>query len=726
MVETRLFRFRASLCDVIRRRAWLFFAASLAGLTISAPARCNIRSLRIRPGGTVSTAPAAGLPVNGDMTLRVLLKRNPWDLVAHEILSMQDVDGNRRFSLAVNTSPWALAYFSDHGWQSGTHRYGGDGAVPHGCPSGTTYEDWWMVYQAPTPTSAGYFRLYRDGVVAHLDNDITPYNFAIPAGTNMNWKGKDLMLRIGDENPLTMVDYQVLDVCWWTAAMTDADVAAINNRQIASIADDAVRHLSDIYWYVRPSNTYPDHLTCELGACVGNTARDAAFAGDVSYSVDTPRDAGWEIPDDVSPPDPGPAPLSVTATDSGLTADVQPGSSQTASRTLVVSAGVLWPYSGVSQEQFGAGGIAQASVTGLKPGTTYYVTGQWADASGNVAIRQVPVRTTGTSGPITGPTHALHFTNGGEAITALDAAGKEPLFIRMPYDSDATIRLLLRSAPTMTGPCWFFCQRADAAGAYGYARFAIGLDYYGKLTARVNDGQQTFEAKSTERVSSTSFDEVWVVYSGPTRTTDGSLQLYKGSVLKASTVIPAGTDMTWKKWDAQFVLGGYADGIWNGSVDYEMLEPAWWTKAMSPAEMAAISGHPLFSLPDSVRQTGYLYWYARPHLANGVVEPDLGASIDTALTRQKSGITFSTGSIAPLFESNTDGTLTYSDDVPAGFGGLPYTLTDVVDALVAAGGMARANDSFPRLNIANSGDSATVLDISDAVAIARSMAGLAS
>jgi hypothetical protein len=660
------------------------------------------------------------------MTLRILVKRNPWDLVAHDILTLQDADGSRRFSLGVNTSPWITAYFSDNGWSSGTHRYGGDGAVPHGCPSGTTYEDWWMVFKAPTAVADGFFRLYRGGVVAYLDNGTTLYEFIIPAGTDVNWKGKPLTLRIGDSNPNTMADYQVLDVCWWKSALTDADIAAINNRQIASITDDSVRHLSDIYWYVRPSNTYSDHLTCELGECTGNTARDATFSGDVSYTVDTPRVAGWELPDDLIPPDPGPTPIDVSATDSTLTAMVQPGSAKTASRTLVVSSGVLWPYSSVAEQALGAGAVADASVTGLKPGTTYYVTGEWADASGNVATRQVPVRTSGSSEPIAGPTHSLHFTRGAEAVTSLDAAGLQPLFLRMPYESDATIRVLLRCAPTMHGPCWFICQRADAAGAFGYARFAIGLDQYSDLSARVSDGQQTFEANSGETVSSTSFDEVWMVYRGPTQTSDGFVQLYKGTVLKANTAIPAGTDMTWKKWDAQFVLGGYADWSYNTSIDYEMLEPAWWTKAISPQDMAAISGKPLFSLPDSVRQTGDLYWYARPHSANGLVEPDLGASIGTTPTRQKGALTLNPGTIAPLFASGTDGTITYSDVVPAGFGGSGYTHSDVVDALLAAAGLTRAGDSFPRLNLQSTGDSATVIDIADALAVARSATGLAS
>lgn len=693
-------------------------------IALTAASRGSLRALRIRPGGTVTTVPSPNLPVNGDMTLRILIKRNPWDLVSHEILSITDADGAHRVSLAMNTSPWVTAFISDNGWMPDAHKYGWEGAVNHGCPNGTYYEDWWLVYKAPTTTIAGYFRVYRSGALAPFYSDTIPFDIPIPAGTDMTWKGKGLMLRIGDPNPATMTDYQVMDVAWWTEALTDADVAALANRQISTITDNIVRRLSSLYWYARPSNTYLDRIACELGASTGNSSLDAVFTGNVTYTTDTPRVPGWDQPGDIVPPDPGTAPIEASSTDEAISAIGQTGSADTSARTLVVSEGALWEYTAVAQAEFGPSGLAEISVDGLKPGTTYFVTGKWSDADGNVASRQVTVKTAGASPLPPGPTRTLHVTGAAEAITATDSYGLTPLLARMPFETDTTIRLLVRRNGNWSGLSRFFSQRAGSAGAYGYARFAIGTAADGHLVAQVSDGQTNFEADADEMVSNSSFDEVWMVYIAPTATTAGSVSLYKGTVLKNTVPIPAGTDMSWKKWDAQLVLGGLMTGSPNPAIDYDMLEPAWWTKALTPAEMAAINGKPLYALDDATRQMGYLYWYTRPHYASGKIEPDLGASIGTTAIRQPASYTYNDGTLTPLISTAVGNQITFGDAVPPGFGGPPYTVADALDALRLAAGLSGGRTQFARVNVEAVGDSAYVSDIADAVRITRIVAGL--
>jgi hypothetical protein len=274
-------------------------AAALAAIGLAASSRASlddgrVRALRLRSGATLETPLHADLPTSGDMTLRVLIKRNEWDLGARNVLSLVNSTGDVRLGIGYNTSPWVTAAVTTNGLKPGSVQFGVWDVVVFGCPSGLRYEDWWVVYKSPGPFGGepGYLRVYHNGVLADRNLRGYPFDIPVPAGTDMTWLGGPLRLRIGDNVYGDRQDYQILDCCFWTAALSAEDVAAIGANQIA-LLPDPVRRTDDIFWYARPNPDTAGAVLPELGATVGNPAFAATISGDVSFISDVPSGPGW-------------------------------------------------------------------------------------------------------------------------------------------------------------------------------------------------------------------------------------------------------------------------------------------------------------------------------------------------------------------------------------------------------------------------------------------------
>lgn len=699
----------------------------LAALLLTPTCRASlddgrVRALRLRSGATLQTPLHSDLPVSGDVTLRVLIKRNEWDLGARNVLSLVNSTGDVRLGIGYNTSPWVTAAVTTNGIKPGSVQFGMSDVVVFGCPSGLRYEDWWVVYKAPGAAGGGngYLRVYHNGILADRNLPGYPFDVPIPAGTDMTWLGGPLRLRIGDSIYGDRQDYQVIDCCMWTAALSGEDVAAIGANQIA-LLPDAVRRTTDIFWYARPNPDTVGAVLPELGATAGNTAFAAAITGDVSFISDVPSGPGWAVPDDTTPPDPGPEPLIAEPGDASLAVTMAVGDGTVAHREVILSKGHVWRYSTLARHALVAD-ETEHTFGGLTPGAWYHATGVWEDEWGNRTERQLLVQVPGEEPPPQGESRSLHFRRDGAARTFTDETGAVPEYIQLPFNVDsATVRVVVRRNAGMCGPNLFFSSRADKVSDYGYSRFSLGLDQHGFIQGKVSDGQTVVVARSTETLASGVFEEIWLRYQAPTLTGPGDVRVYRrnGStvVLIAREPIPPG-DFTWKKWDAEFVLGGLDNAWKNDTIDYNLLEAALWTRGLTEAEMSRLAGRGIHTVTAYSERVGdYLFWYARPRADATRVEPDLGTSIGTAVIRPRNQLLGSPGTIVPLISTQAAENVEFSTDVPEEYLGTttPPTLADAVEALACFAGLANASaGTMARLDVAG-GDSQGVLDLEDVI-----------
>lgn len=712
----------------------LVLALTASSRSVEANPYGSVRSLHIRESGVLRTTPTTNLPVNGDATFRVMLRRNEWDLGRRTLMALTD-GTTVRLSINYNLSPWIYPYV-DNGSALRPVRIGEEISVIFGCPTGQVYEDWWVVYKAPGMSGGadGYLQVYRNGAPAPLDLSGTVARKTIPAGTALTWQGGPLYLQIGDHSSGPRQNFHLLDIAWWTKALSSSEIAAIGDQQIASITDNTIRHLDSLFWYARPGNAYLDRVKPELGAAVGRPELEAVISGNVSFSTNVPTRAGWEIPDDITPPDPGSDALSASSTDTSINVSMGAGSADTTHREIILSRSAVSRYTVVNRRDIASSGdTAAVAFSDLTPGKHYFVTARWRDASGNVAERQVEIVTKGTEPSSSGPTRSLRIRQDGIAYTQVEGVDGERQFVELPFNVDgATVRVVVRRNAGFTGPAWFWSSRADHAAEYGYTRFALGQSAHGKPMAKVTDGELKFTAEAAEPLPIGEFTELWMTYEAPSPSTPGTLKLFrnvgKSLVLLASTPLPA-TDFTWRKWDSIFVLGGLQDGLPNSTIDYNMLETAFWMKALTPSEMQALIGRGLHGATYEERIGRFLYWYARPHPDDDRIVPDLGASIGTAPLRNATEDVAESGIIAPRIPDAMVDKVLFSEEVPASYnvvGPLEYTYADASRALQITAGMEPSSATSAAWLDVHTGSQPGVVTLEDAVAILRIVSGLES
>jgi hypothetical protein len=397
---------------------------------------------------------------------------------------------------------------------------------------------------------------------------------------------------------------------------------------------------------------------------------------------------------------------------------------------VVLSKGAEWRYSVIERRTLVAPDTA-CTFDGVSPGSTCFVTATWTDEWGNRTERQVRVTMPGAETPPGGESRSLRFIGDGAARNFTDVTGYMPQLVELPFNVDgATVRIVVRRNSGMGGPNLFFSSRADKVSDYGYSRFSLGLEQHGHIVGKVSDGQQVIVAESPETLQAGLFEELFLVYEAPTLAAPGSVRVYRRDGAHVTQIadapIPA-TDFTWKKWDAEFVLGGLDNAWANPTIDYNMLEAAFWTKALTESEMNGLVGRGLFTVTDYDQRIGeHLYWYARPRAETSRIEPDLGTSIGTAVIRRRDKFLGEPGTITPIIPTFDAGDVRFSTDVPPEYtGSMPlFTLADAASVLAFSAGLSEAAiQDVARLDLVNSGP-ADVLNLEDAALIARKAAGL--
>lgn len=278
----------------------------------SPPAIGTGKSLRItgvaQAVGLHGTGDIYHVPLNNDVTFRVMIRRNAGDPDGVKTF-IRFVDESAAsggvaagyYHLALNQTG---SGFMQVAVQSGQRATSADSSTKL---TVGTWEEIWVTYQHPTSTADGFAKIYR--TATSLTTPLA--SVTIPYSEDWSWHKLRSSIGIGgfvSGSPSTSTDYNLADIAVWTKALSDSERTALSNRSI-SAATDTTSYVSDyLYWYCRPTeNTnvlIPDlgaakgaiNMLPNTGISTGAMALEPPFTagtGTIGYTTDMPAYSEW-------------------------------------------------------------------------------------------------------------------------------------------------------------------------------------------------------------------------------------------------------------------------------------------------------------------------------------------------------------------------------------------------------------------------------------------------